>query len=129
MLSGLENIAVTSDCVSRSEMFRAVVEAPYKANVSDNLLSDVVPGVSLVSAWCLSVQSKPRNTFQYFTPTQSSARPPGKLNLDAQCGSNSFQIRVFITNIIALTSPAQPGSPRSSARTCCSRWWEWGPTL
>ena len=50
MLSGLENIAVTSDCVSRSEMFRAVVEAPYKANVSDNLGSDVVLGVT---AWCL----------------------------------------------------------------------------
>ena len=41
--------------VSRSEMFSVVVEAPYKANVSDNLGSDVVLGVSLVSAWCLSV--------------------------------------------------------------------------
>ena len=96
--------------VSRSEMFSVVVGAPYKANVSDNLGSDVVPSVSLVSARCLSVQSKPRNTFQYFTATQSSARPPGKLNLDAQCGSNSlsnsFQIRGFIRNIIALTSPA-----------------------
>ena len=41
--------------MSPSEMFSVVVEAPYKANVSDNLGSDVVLGVSLVSAWCLSV--------------------------------------------------------------------------
>ena len=46
LLSVVQNSAL----VSRSEMFSVVVEAPYKANVSDNLGSGVVLGVT---AWCL----------------------------------------------------------------------------
>ena len=58
------------------------------------------PGVCLVFVGAI----KTKKYFPIFHTTQSSARPPRKLNLDAQCGSNSFQIRGFIRNIIALTT-------------------------
>ena len=53
VISLVPSRSVTWGSVSRSEMFSVVVVAPYKANVSDNLRSDVVLGVSLVSAWCV----------------------------------------------------------------------------
>ena len=50
-----EHWAISVTGLNTSEMFSAVVGAPYKANVTDNLRADVVLGVSLMSGWCLSV--------------------------------------------------------------------------
>ena len=47
-------------------MFSVVSEAPYKANVSDNLGSDVVLGVSLVSGWVFVGAIKTKKYFPIF---------------------------------------------------------------